>query len=253
MRRAMMLAAIVAVGLGTYRPADAGFVRVVAQLTPTADFPVGTFFFVRSRETPSGNQLFQSNSSNGANFLLGQIDVIVDTFVEDLPPSEYTGQWAYFMGAYGGTYDNPDDVATLPPVPPSTPHTGLITSLAFDPPNGATFESVWGADEATILSAYDEYVYNFPGPGATPEERAAWQQAVEPLLTMIYSNTQLLLPWTGGAEGQFSMNGRLIRFSDPENIGTIRGEFQSAVPEPSSILMFMFAAGIWCVRRARTS
>ena len=70
---------------------------------------------------------------------------------------------------------------------------------------------------------------------------------------MIYSNTQLLLPWTGGAAGQFSMNGRLIRFSDPENIGTIRGEFQSAVPEPSSILMFMFAAGIWYVRRARTS
>ena len=57
---------------------------------------------------------------------------------------------------------------------------------------------------------------------------------------MIYSNTQLLLPWTGGAEGQFSMNGRLIRFSDPEDIGSIRGEFQSsfaAVPEPSSLVM----------------
>lgn len=243
MRRILTLAILAAlgIGIGLERPTEGAFIRVVAQLTPTADFPVGTFFVVQRTTLPSGQNLFRSTSSNGVSFLDGQIDAIVDTFIQDVPASSYTGQWAFFMGAYGGTYEFPEDTMTIPPVEPLTPHTGLITSLPFDPAPGSTFESIWGVDEATILAAYQQYVYHFPGIFATPEERAAWQQSVDPLLNMIYGNPQLLLPWKPQGGGNFSMNGRLIRFSDPQDIGSIRGGFQSsfvsAVPEPSSLLM----------------
>ncbi len=241
------------------RPAEAGFTRIVAEIGVTEDIPVFSFFFLRSRLMPDGTErVYQSFSQNGTNIIGMQEGVsIVDTFAEDVPPGSFYKQYTFFVGAYGGTFNNPDDIGLMPPKRPDTPHTGMITSLPFTPDPGQTFESIWGADEATIVTAYSEMVYGVPGAGASPEEWAAWNDAIRPFIDLIFSKPELLLEWTPSSDYTYSIAGRIVKFSDPTDIGSINGEFTTAfqtIPEPSSMILAAIgtivpAGLIWSRRR----
>jgi hypothetical protein len=260
MHRRSLPAAILAFTLfGLVQPLQATFVRVTAEITTDVDIPVSSFFFLRTRLVNGQEMVYRSYSLNNPG-IRGNGEVsIVETFVED-ELSHYR-EYAFFAGAYGGTYENPEDVfTTIPPIRPLTPHTGLFTSLPFAPSVGDTFESIWGADEATIVDAYQTMVYDNPGISATPEELAEWNDAIRPFIDMVFRNPQNLLRWRGSPSGEYSVSGTVVQFSDPTVIGSIRGQFQSslaAVPEPSTLTLAAFAGagllGYGWRRRTRIS
>src|SRR5262249_22228462 len=121
----------------------------------------------------------------------------------------------------------------------------LITSLPSTPSPNSTFQSIWGASESDIIPAYEAFVYEKPGPSATPEEIAAWHDEIQPFTSLIFGNVDLLLPWQSSATGYQSMVGQLYQFSDPLLIGGISAQYQSsftAIPEPSSLVLSVLAA-----------
>jgi hypothetical protein len=143
----------------------------------------------------------------------------------------------------------------IPIMEPTTPHTGMITSLVGQPPAGSTFESVWGANEAEVVQAYQTFLYDVPGPGATPEEWQAYNDAIRPFTSMIFADPSRLLEWKPGPDGEFTLSGPIYKFSDPVRIGTIEGQFtsgfQTVVPEPASVVLAVLGAlgAVLMVRR----
>lgn len=259
LRRRLITGLLVVVPFTVLSTARAEFVRVTATVSTDVDVPVFTYFFLRSRLNTDGTEYLMSSSSlNGPMITGGSGPVIVETFVEDLPPTSYYKQYALFVGAYGGTYDPPDAASALPIVPPVTPHTGLITSLLGPPPEGSTFASVWGANESEVVTAYQTYLYNTPAQDAPIEEWQAYWQAIAPFTNMIFADPSRLIEWTPGPDGSFSISGPIYQFSDPVEIGRIEGQFTSqfanAVPEPSSLVIamtFFGSLGLVAIRRRR--
>jgi len=250
MKRAALIVFLTSTWFMSPPSLQAGWIRVTATVTTSADIPVFSFFLLRSRLNEGGDEtLWRSYSLNGPMMSAGTSG-LVETFVEDLPPSDYYRQYVLLVGAYGGVYEPLDAASSIPIEKPVAPHTGMITSLIAPPPVGATFESVWGADEQDVVDAYQTYVYDTPEFGAPIEDWLAYWQAIAPFTNMIFADPSRLIRWTPGPDGLFTMSGPIYQFSDPVEIGSIQGEFTSSftpttpVPEPGSALLTLVGGGI---------